>query len=131
MFRSLTSRLPLLRQSVPRRFLNTISVTYIEPSGEPVTLKTAPGEDTLMTLAIKNNVDMEGACDGQLACSTCHVVLSQELYDQLHKIKPPTDDELDMLDTAFGLTSTSRLGCQIPLNILPENTTVTLPSYSR
>jgi 2Fe-2S ferredoxin len=84
-----------------------------------------------MTLAIKNNVDMEGACDGQIACSTCHCILPQEVYDNLEKTRPPTDEELDMLDTAFGLSSTSRLGCQLPLKDLPDTVTVTLPSMSR
>lgn len=51
-----------------------------------------------------------GACERSCACSTCHVILPQELYDILPE---PEDDENDMLDMAFGLTDTSRLGCQV------------------
>lgn len=66
-----------------------------------------------------------GACDGSLACSTCHVVLSQEVYDAL---PPPDEEELDMLDLAFELTDTSRLGCQIQLDKSLEGIRVTVPS---
>lgn len=136
MFRTLVSRasMSVVRPNAMRitpRFFSTHTVTYIEPSGEPVTVTSEDGEETLMTLAIKNNVDMEGACDGQIACSTCHCILPQEVYDNLEKTRPPTDEELDMLDTAFGLSSTSRLGCQLPLKDLPDTVTVTLPSMSR
>ena len=51
-----------------------------------------------------------GACGGELACATCHLIFEQEIYDTL----PEKDDEEDdMLDLAFNLTETSRLGCQI------------------
>ena len=53
---------------------------------------------------------MEGACDGVCACSTCHVILESGIYDAL---EDPSEDEDDMLDQAFGLTTTSRLGCQV------------------
>ena len=56
---------------------------------------------------------LAGACDGSLACSTCHVILEQEQYDAL---PPPEEEEEDMLDLAFGLTDTSRLGCQITID---------------
>ena len=52
----------------------------------------------------------KGACEGTLSCSTCHLILEKNHYDQL---KPPSDEENDMLDLAYGLTDTSRLGCQI------------------
>jgi ferredoxin len=113
---------------------DVIDVTYIEPSGESVPLRIKKSEnkdESLMTLAVKNQVDMEGSCDGQLACSTCHCILSQEDYDTFMKLKPPTDEELDMLDTAFGLTQTSRLGCQIPVSMLEKNITLTLPKFTR
>lgn len=55
-------------------------------------------------------MSLKGACEGTLSCSTCHLILDQKDYDTL---APPTDEENDMLDLAFGLTETSRLGCQI------------------
>ena len=44
-----------------------------------------------------------GACEGTLSCSTCHLILNKENYD---KLKPPSDEENDMLDLAFGLCDT-------------------------
>jgi 2Fe-2S ferredoxin len=93
-----------------------------------VTCAAPTDKDTVMTVAVENRVDMEAACDGQLSCSTCHVVLDKELYKKLEKSHPPTEEELDMLDTAFGLTPTSRLGCQIPVSVLPDGVTITIPS---
>jgi len=65
---------------------------------------------TLLDLARAHDIDIEGACEGSLACSTCHVIVDPEYFDLL---EPPSDDEEDMLDLAFGLQETSRLGCQI------------------
>lgn len=70
----------------------------------------APLGETLLDLAKANNIELEGACDGECACSTCHVILERKAYDAL---EPPTEDELDMLDMAFEVQDTSRLGCQI------------------
>ncbi|OMJ10352.1 Adrenodoxin-like protein 1, mitochondrial [Smittium culicis] len=68
------------------------------------------------------------ACECSCACSTCHVILESELYD---KLEEPTDEELDMLDLAFGLTETSRLGCQIQASKLLEGAKIKLPSATR
>jgi ferredoxin len=133
----LTKNKPIETLTQIKNYFSTndvIDVTYIEPSGESVPLRIKKSEnkdESLMTLAVKNQVDMEGSCDGQLACSTCHCILSQEDYDAFMKLKPPTDEELDMLDTAFGLTQTSRLGCQIPVSMLEKNITLTLPKFTR
>lgn len=70
----------------------------------------------------------EGACEGSVACSTCHVILTPEFYD---KLLEPSDDENDMLDMAFGLTDTSRLGCQVQLTKDLDGMIVTLPSATR
>jgi len=69
-----------------------------------------------------------GACEGSVACSTCHVILSPEHYDLLPE---PSDDENDMLDMAFGLTDTSRLGCQVHIARELDGMTATLPSATR
>ena len=65
-----------------------------------------------------------GACDHSLACSTCHVVLEQDVFDSLGE---PDEEEMDMLDLAFGLQDTSRLGCQIKVTKELEGIKVTLP----
>jgi ferredoxin len=72
---------------------------------------------------------MEGACGGSCACSTCHVIVEDEaLYD---KMTEPDDDENDMLDLAFGLTETSRLGCQVVMSKELDGLVVRLPRITR
>ena len=76
------------------------------------------GKEGDSLLDVLNNHDIEfagfGACEGVLSCSTCHVIFSEEAFDQLLDV--PTDEELDMLDLAFGVTNTSRLCCQVFLD---------------
>lgn len=88
----------------------------------------APNGISLLEVAHKNSIALEGACEGSLACSTCHVVIDEAFYDQL---PPATDDEEDMLDLAFGLTHTSRLGCQIMMNDSLDGLIVKLPAATR
>lgn len=82
---------------------------------------------TILEAAHEHDVLLEGACEGSLACSTCHVIIAPEWYD---KLEPPTEDEEDLLDRAFGLTSTSRLGCQVPLTEDMDGLCITIPEYS-
>ena len=105
-----------------------IKVHFRDSKGE--LLKTIEGNegDDLLSLAHEHDIDLEGACEGSIACSTCHVILSVEHYDVLPE---PSDDENDMLDMAFGLTDTSRLGCQVQLTRELDGMTATLPSATR
>lgn len=82
---------------------------------------------TVLEAAHDHDIHLEGACEGSLACSTCHVIIAPEWYD---KLEEPTEDEEDLLDRAFGLTPTSRLGCQIPLTTDLDGLCVTVPEYS-
>ena len=102
--------------------------------------------DNLLDVAQANDLEMEGredtshrakydadspsgACGGSCACSTCHVILEDpDMYD---KIPEPDDDENDMLDLAFGLTETSRLGCQVKMSKDIDGLVVKLPSMTR
>eukprot|EP00620_Florenciella_sp_RCC1587_P019698 CAMPEP_0182570580 /NCGR_PEP_ID=MMETSP1324-20130603/10853_1 /TAXON_ID=236786 /ORGANISM="Florenciella sp., Strain RCC1587" /LENGTH=173 /DNA_ID=CAMNT_0024784993 /DNA_START=63 /DNA_END=584 /DNA_ORIENTATION=+ len=68
---------------------------------------------SLLDVAHDNDIELEGACGGELACSTCHVVLSEEWFEKVGELSPVSEEEEDMLDLAWGLTDTSRLGCQI------------------
>ena len=101
-------------------------MTYVLSEGEKVTV-TAPEGDNLLDIVINNDIDSDGfgACEGTLACSTCQVVLSQEDFDRLPD--EAMDEELDMLDLAFGLTETSRLGCQVCVSKELSGITVRVP----
>jgi 2Fe-2S ferredoxin len=87
-----------------------------------------PVGTTVLEAAHNNSIDLEGACEGSLACSTCHVVVDKNFYDML---KDPSEDEEDMLDLAFGLTPTSRLGCQIIMTKELDGLTVAIPDETR
>ena len=109
------------------------SITYeVGNDGEKHTVLAKDG-DNLLDIVINNDVDIDGfgACEGTLACSTCHVVFTDEVRFLLKAVDnvfillcqdfaklddEATDEELDMLDLAYGLTDTSRLGCQVGIH---------------
>ncbi|MBP2231296.1 ferredoxin family 2Fe-2S iron-sulfur cluster binding protein [Azospirillum agricola] len=101
-------------------------MTFIETDGTRREVD-APLGLSVLEIAHKNSLDLEGACEGSLACSTCHVVIEPEWYDVLPEA---AEDEEDMLDLAFGLTKTSRLGCQIIMTEELDGLTVRLPGGS-
>ncbi|CAO3598252.1 unnamed protein product [Absidia cylindrospora] len=103
------------------------TVHFITSEGETIDVKATEG-DTMLDLAQRYDIDLECACEGFLACSTCHVICDQENYD---KMEEPTNEENDMLDLAFGLTDTSRLGCQVEMNQDLDGITVRIPSATR
>lgn len=103
-------------------------MTFISADGKTRKEVDAPIGLSVLEIAHRNDIDLEGACEGSLACSTCHVVVDPTCYDQLDQ---PSEEEEDMLDLAFGLTHTSRLGCQIRITEELDGLTVTLPSATR
>lgn len=88
----------------------------------------APVGFSVLDIAHRNDVDIEGACEGQMACSTCHVIVDEAWYGRL---PAPCEEEEDMLDLAFGLTRTSRLGCQIVITEKLDGLVVRLPESTR
>ena len=102
-------------------------MTFIERDGTQREVD-APLGLSVLEIAHRNKIDLEGACEGSLACSTCHVIVDEEDFDRLAE---PTEDEEDMLDLAFGLTRTSRLGCQIIMTEELDGLVVTLPAATR
>ncbi|MGO4124178.1 ferredoxin family 2Fe-2S iron-sulfur cluster binding protein [Inquilinus sp. YAF38] len=101
-------------------------IIFIEPDGNRREID-APAGLSIMEIAHKYDVDLEGACEGSLACSTCHVIVEPDWYERL---LPAREDEEDMLDLAWGLTKTSRLGCQIIMSDELDGLTVRLPGGS-
>jgi 2Fe-2S ferredoxin len=102
-------------------------MTFIERDGTRKEVD-APLGLSVLEIAHKHGVDIEGACEGSLACSTCHVVVDAGWYA---KLTAATEDEEDMLDLAFDLQETSRLGCQIIMTDALDGLVVKLPSASR
>lgn len=96
-------------------------------NGETKTVD-APLGLSVLEVAHKNDVSLEGACEGSLACSTCHVIVDPAFYDLL---PAATEGEEDMLDLAFGLTHTSRLGCQIKMTDALDGLIVSVPNATR
>ncbi|XVE70758.1 hypothetical protein DITRI_Ditri10aG0096700 [Diplodiscus trichospermus] len=106
----------------------TISVTYVSKDGEEIPIQVPIGM-SMLEAAHENDIELEGACEGSLACSTCHViVMDMEYYN---KLEDPTDEENDMLDLAFGLTETSRLGCQIIASPELDGIRLAIPAATR
>ncbi len=102
-------------------------IIFIDQECNKIEIKEAEGL-TVLEIAHKYKIDLEGACEGSLACSTCHVIVDEDWYS---KLKKPSEAEEDMLDLAFGLTPTSRLGCQIIMTKELDGLTVKLPSATR
>ncbi|XP_054646710.1 adrenodoxin isoform X2 [Dunckerocampus dactyliophorus] len=111
----------------PRRTGHRSFVTGTQPlrDGEKITVEGSPG-DSLLDVVINEDLDFDGfgACEGTLACSTCHLIFDEDVYK---KLGPVTDEEMDMLDLAYGLTDTSRLGCQICLSRSLEGMVARVP----
>ncbi|CAB1105864.1 unnamed protein product [Ectocarpus sp. CCAP 1310/34] len=103
-----------------------VNMTFLEDDGTEIKVEAELGA-TLLEVAHENDVELEGACGGDLACSTCHVVLPKEYYDKLDEKE---EEEDDMLDLAWGLTDTSRLGCQIKVTRDLEGMLIKVPEDS-
>ncbi|XP_077427754.1 ferredoxin-2, mitochondrial [Vanacampus margaritifer] len=106
---------------------NVVNVVYIDRSGQRIPVRAKVG-DNILYLAHKNGIELEGACEASLACSTCHVYVSS---DHVDKLPEPLEREDDMLDMAPMLQENSRLGCQIVLTPELEGMEVTLPKVTR
>ena len=105
----------------------TVSVTFLQPDDTKKQVTAIVGESLLQT-AHRHEIELEGACEGVCACSTCHLILPMNLYDDLPE---PSEDEEDMLDMAFGLTETSRLGCQITVTKEMDGVELEMPRATR
>ncbi|XP_053710743.1 adrenodoxin [Synchiropus splendidus] len=111
--------------SHPLRSDSKVTVNFVNRDGERISVKGSPG-DSLLDVVINEDLDFDGfgACEGTLACSTCHLIFEEDVYK---KLGPITDEEMDMLDLAYGLTDTSRLGCQICLTKSLEGMVARVP----
>ena len=104
-----------------------VRVHFITADGNSVPADAQPGA-RLLEVAQAAGMPLEGTCEGQMACSTCHVVVLPEWFDRL---PPASADEEDMLDLAAGVARTSRLSCQIVLTEALDGLQVRIPEESR
>lgn len=116
-----------LSTSQPKLNTEEVEVTFVRFGGERITTKGKVG-DSLLDVVQNNQLDFDGfgACEGTLTCSTCHVILSTEDFNALPNT--PAEEETDMLDLAFDLEDTSRLGCQVVLSKELNGMVVHLPA---
>jgi len=105
-----------------------IKVFFVYPDGSKHEFEANEGE-TVLQIARRYEIPLEGACEGSLACSTCHVIVDETCY--AGKLMQKSIEEEDMLDLAYGLTATSRLGCQIKLDKSMDGVVFYLPGDSR
>lgn len=104
-----------------------VKVRFITAEGDTVEAEANAG-DELLSVAQAAGMPLEGTCEGQMACSTCHVIVAREWFD---KLPEASEEEEDMLDLAASVGQTSRLSCQILLTEEMEGLTVNIPSESR
>ncbi|MEE8559271.1 MAG: ferredoxin family 2Fe-2S iron-sulfur cluster binding protein [Alphaproteobacteria bacterium] len=102
-------------------------MTFIVPDGTRHEVD-APVGLSVLEIAHSNGIAIEGACEGSLACSTCHVIVEPEDFGRLREA---SEDEEELLDLAFGLARTSRLGCQIIMSEELDGLIVRLPAETR
>lgn len=127
--REIESVIPLF-QWQPKRMLSDnqgkdkITINWKNKDGSFTATQTTIGSN-LLSVALEFKVDLgEGGCKGNCGCSTCHVILEDEVYDSLEE---PSEEEENMLDAALDLTTTSRLGCQVCIGKEHDGILVTLP----
>jgi len=103
-------------------------VTFCNPDGSiDRQVEAAPGS-RLLDVAQEADQPLEGTCEGQMACSTCHVIVDPGDFEKLPRA---SEEEEDMLDLAANVTRTSRLACQIWLGAELQSLTVRMPGASR
>eukprot|EP00696_Hemimastix_kukwesjijk_P009597 gnl/Hemi2/22111_TR7367_c0_g1_i1.p1 gnl/Hemi2/22111_TR7367_c0_g1~~gnl/Hemi2/22111_TR7367_c0_g1_i1.p1 ORF type:complete len:171 (-),score=31.95 gnl/Hemi2/22111_TR7367_c0_g1_i1:149-661(-) len=112
-----------VKPKAPRVKPSNVNVTFLNKDGTEKTVVAVTGQ-SILDVAHAYDIDLEGACEASLACSTCHVIFTTEVYKSL---PPASDEENDMLDLALGVTETSRLGCQIIITKEMEGMRIRLP----
>jgi len=104
-----------------------VLVNFITAEGGRIAASGKPG-DRLLEIAQGAGMPLEGTCEGQMACSTCHVIIGPDWFDLLPAASP---DEEDMLDLAAGVGRTSRLSCQIELSDALDGIEIHIPGEAR
>lgn len=104
-----------------------LTITFIDPRGRAIAASAEAG-DNLLRVGQAAGLPLEGTCEGQMACSTCHVIVAAEWFDRL---PIASEEEEDMLDFAAGARRTSRLSCQIDLTAEMDGMVVSVPGEAQ
>ena len=104
----------------------SVTVNFTRRDGTVLSVEAGEGE-SLLTVAQNAGLPLEGTCEGQMACSTCHVYVAREWFE---KLEPPREEEEDMLDLAAAARANSRLSCQIELTAELDGIAITIPPAS-
>ncbi len=107
--------------------MNTVKIKFLTADNKEYIVDAKVGE-SVFEAAHDNHVPLKASCEGSCACSTCHVILEEDFYDNLPEAE---EKEEDMLDMAFGLTATSRLACQIIVTEEYEGKVFKIPAKTR
>jgi ferredoxin len=102
-------------------------VRFLKVDGTLDTEVEAAAGSVLLDVAQAAGQPLEGACEGQMACSTCHVIVDPKDFERL---PAASEEEDDLLDLAWGVVRTSRLACQIVLGEELDALTVKMPGGS-
>ena len=103
-------------------------VRFVSADGASVQEVDAPAGERLLDVAQAAGQPLEGTCEGQMACSTCHVIVDPADFTKLPRA---SEEEDDLLDLALHVTRTSRLACQILLSEDLDALTVRMPGGAR
>jgi ferredoxin, 2Fe-2S len=105
----------------------TIKINFEQKGLEPVTLENVEPGQSLLEIALKNDIELHHNCGGVCACTTCHLYIEKgmEFVDEI------TDKEEDFIDRAINPRLNSRLGCQSLLNDGEGEIEVTLPDQTQ
>lgn len=106
--------------------MSKLKVHFIDPKGNRIEAEAEAG-DNLLRIGQAAGLPLEGTCEGQMACSTCHVIVADEWFDELAEA---SNLEEDMLDFAASVSRTSRLSCQIDLTPNLDGLVVAVPGES-
>jgi ferredoxin len=102
-----------------------VDLFFVYPDGEKKKITATEGQNLLEVAQAHDIDEIEGACEGTCCCSTCHVIMDEDMYEKLGE---PDEEELDMLDLAPALCKTSRLGCQVKVTKFMDGASITLPA---
>jgi ferredoxin-2, mitochondrial len=103
-------------------------IKFVSSDGRKIVEAEARPGECLLEVAQRNDLPLEGTCEGAMACSTCHVIIATEGFGKLQRASA---DEDDMLDFASGVTRTSRLACQVVLAEEQDGLEVHMPLVVR